>query len=259
MFSSASYKSIILLMVSFLFMGNINLVYADGGDSTGGEWEYMLAPLFLWAQGIEGTSQIGPKTAPLDITFKNALSNLDATFTVHFEMKRDKLSLFTEVQYVNLGPEAVGPNGAQLNIDFKDTIGELGIAYWVFSTERTDWEILGGTRYTKQKLEVALGDGPELLNINNNWWVGFVGGRMAVTLSENWSFFARVDYGLGTGDTNRQFNFNTMFDYRFKPWGSVFVGYKHLNYNYDNGRKGLVHYGYDASQQGPLIGLNFHW
>jgi hypothetical protein len=259
MFSSASYKSIILLMVSFLFMGNINLVYADGGDSTGGEWAYMLAPLFLWAQGIEGTSQIGPKTAPLDITFKNALSNLDATFTAHFEMKRDKLSLFTEVQYVNLGPEAVGPNGAQLNIDFKDTIGELGIAYWVFSTERTDWEILGGTRYTKQKLEVALGDGPELLNINNNWWVGFVGGRMAVTLSENWSFFARVDYGLGTGDTNRQFNFNTMFDYRFKPWGSVFVGYKHLNYNYDNGRIGLVHYGYDASQQGPLIGLNFHW
>jgi hypothetical protein len=259
MFSSASYKSIILLMVSFLFMGNINLVYADGGDSTGGEWAYMLAPLFLWGQGIEGTSQIGPKTAPLNITFKNALSNLDATFTAHFEMKRDKLSLFTEVQYVNLGPEAVGPNGAQLNIDFKDTIGELGIAYWVFSTERTDWEILGGTRYTKQKLEVALGDGPELLNTNNNWWVGFVGGRMAITLSENWSFFARVDYGLGTGDTNRQFNFNTMFDYRFKSWGSVFVGYKHLNYNYDNGRKGLVHYGYDASQQGPLIGLNIHW
>jgi len=240
-------------------MGNINAANAYGGDSTGGEWEYSLAPLFLWAQGIEGTSEIGPTTAPLDITFKDALSNLDATFTVHFEMKRDKLSLFTELQYVNLGPEAVGPNGVPLNIDFKDTIGELGIAYWVFSTEKTDWQILGGTRYTKQKLEVAIGDGPELLNTNNNWWVGFVGGRMSVTLSENWSFFARVDYGLGTGDTNRQFNINTMFDYRFKDWGSVFFGYKYLDYKYDNGRKGFDHYGYDASQQGPLIGFNFHW
>jgi hypothetical protein len=45
---------------------------------------------------------------------------------------------------------------ATLKIDFKDTIGELGIAYWVFGTEKTNWEVLAGKRYTKQKLDVSI-------------------------------------------------------------------------------------------------------
>ena len=83
MFSGNSFKGYILLIAGLVSMLSINLSYADGGDSTNGEWEYSLAPLFLWAQGIEGTSTIGPVEAPLEITFKDALSNLAGTFTVH--------------------------------------------------------------------------------------------------------------------------------------------------------------------------------
>jgi hypothetical protein len=249
------------LLAVLLIAGNINIAYADGGDSTDGEWEFLLAPLFLWAQGIEGGSTIGPITAPLDITFKDALDNLDTTFTVHFEAKRNKLTLFGEYQYVSLAPEAVGPMGADLDISFKDTIAELGVTYWVFGTEKTNWEILGGGRYTKQKLnvEVDIEGAPSVQVANENWWVGFFGGRMSATLSEKWTFIARADYGLGSGGSNNQFNMNLMFDYRFRHWGSVFVGYKYLNYDFDNGKTGLDHYGYDASQQGPLVGLMIHW
>ena len=259
MFSGTGFKGPILLIAALFSMASINLSYADGGASTNGEWEYSLAPLFLWAQGIEGTSALGPTEAPLDITFKDALSNLEGTFTIHFEMKRDALTLFTEYQYVNLGPEAVGPMGGTLNIDFKDTIGELGIAYWVFGTEKTNWEVLAGARYTKQKLDVSIEDGPQLIKVSNDWWVGFLGGRMSATLSEKWTFIGRVDFGVGSGDTNRIWNLNAMFDYRFRHWGSAFVGYKWMDYNYDNGKAGLDRYGYDATQQGPLIGLNIHW
>ena len=259
MFSSTHNRFFMLLTALLFSVGNINVAFAVGGDSTDGEWQFSLAPLFLWAQGIEGTSTIGPVTAPLDITFKDALSNLEATFTVHFEMKKDKLTLLGEYQYVNLGPEAVGPMGGTVDIDFADTIAELGAAYWVFGTEKTDWEILGGARYTKQKLDVNVEDGPDLLNVSNDWWVGFFGGRMSVTLSDKWTFIARADYGLGSGDTNNIWNVDAMFDYRFKTWGSVFAGYKYMDYDYDNGNKDLSRYAYDASQQGPLIGLNIHW
>ena len=258
MTSGANYKKCMLATAALFFFGTINTAHAIGGNSTDGEWEYTLAPLFLWAQGIEGTSGIGPVSAPLDITFKDALSNLDATFTVHFEMKRDKLTLFGEYQYVNLGPEAEGPLGGQLNIGFKDTIAELGVGYWVFGTEKTNWELLGGARYTKQKLDVSVEDGPHLLDVNNDWWVGFFGGRMSAALSENWTFIGRVDYGIGSGD-NSIWNLNVMFDYRFRNWGSAFVGYKYMNYDYDNGDRGLDRYAYDATQQGPLIGLAIHW
>ncbi len=226
MFSGSKIRYSLLLTLALLSIGSANVVYAAGGDSTDGEWQYSLSPLFLWAQGIEGGSTIGPVTAPLDITFKDALSNLEATFTVHFEAKRDKLTLFGEYQYVNLGPEAVGPMGGTVDIGFKDTIAELGAGYWVFGTETTDWEIIGGGRYTKQKLDVSVVGGPDLIDIDNNWWVGFFGGRMSATLSNKWTFIGRADYGLGSGDTNDIWNLNVMFDYRFKHWGSAFIGYK---------------------------------
>ena len=54
-------------------------------------------------------------------------------------------------------------------------------------------------------------------------------------------------------------NLNAMFDYRFKDWGSVFAGYKWMDYDYDNGENEFDRYAYDATQQGPLVGLNIYW
>lgn len=248
-----------LILPIILFVASVNIAHAAGGNSTGGKWEFSLSPLFLWAQGIEGDSEIGPTTSPLDIAFKDALDNLEGTFTIHYEMKRDALSLFAEYQYVDLGPTAEGPNNIELDIGFKDTIAELGAAYWVFGTDRTDWEVIGGARYTKQDMDVSIKNGPKLLDVDESWWVGFFGGRFSAQLSKNWVFIGRADFGVGTGETNQIWNLNAMFDYRFKDWGSVFVGYKWMDYDYENSDKGPSHYAYDATQQGPLVGLNFHW
>ena len=248
-----------LIAAVLLAMAAASSAHAAGGNSTNGEWEFQLAPLFLWAQGIEGDSQIGPSRTPLDITFKDAFDNLEATFTIHYEMKRDALSLFAEYQYVDLAPTAEGPMGTELNIGFKDTIAELGVGYWVAGTERTDWEVIGGTRYTKQDMSVSVKGGPKLVNVDESWWVGFFGGRFSADLSKNWTFIGRADFGVGSGDTNRIWNLVGMFDYRFRDWGSVFAGYKWMDYDYDNGELGLDRYAYNATQQGPLLGLNFHW
>jgi hypothetical protein len=248
-----------LIAAVLLAMTGASGAHAAGGNSTNGEWEFQLAPLFLWAQGIEGSSTVGPSTTPLDIKFEDAFDNLEATFTIHYEMKRDALSLFAEYQYVDLGPTAELPTGTELNIGFKDTIAELGVGYWVAGTERTDWEVIAGTRYTKQDMNVSVKNGPKLVSVDQDWWVGFFGGRMAGKLSQNWTFIGRADFGVGSGDTNRIWNLVGMFDYRFRDWGSVFAGYKWMDYNYDNGELGLDRYAYNATQQGPLLGLNFHW
>jgi len=254
-----SKRRIMQVMAILLSFSCINIAQAQLGNSTDGQWEYSLAPLFMWAQGISGESQVGPTSAPLDITFKDALDNLDGMFTVHYEMKRDALSLFAELQYVSLNPEAEGPGNTELSIEFKNTIGELGVGYWAFGTDRTNWEVLAGVRYTKQKLDLSVIDGVDLQLADENWWVAFFGGRFSAQLSTNWTFIGRVDYGLGAGKTNKMWNLNAMLAYRFKHWGSAFAGYKWLDYDYENSTRGLGHYGYDASQQGPLLGLIIHW
>lgn len=220
------------------------------------EWHFSLAPLFLWGMSMKGSSEIGPTTAPLDLNFKDdVFENLEAVLTFHIEARKNDLTLFAEYQYVDLGPDTELPNGASVDISFKNTMAEVGTAYRVVETTSADWEVLVGLRYTKQELSVK--GLPLPLTVDEDWLDGFAGGRVKARISENWQFIGRAD--IGTGESDRVWNLVGMVDYRFKGWGSVFVGYKVMDYDYDNDKSGVDRYAYDAKQQGPLAGLNFYW
>ncbi len=86
-------------------------VYA-APDRTSDDWQFTLAPLFLWGMSVNGNSQLGPVSAPVQIDFDDALEDLSAVFTIHFEAYKKDLSLFAEYQYVELEPSASVPNGS---------------------------------------------------------------------------------------------------------------------------------------------------
>ena len=247
-------KAVLPLCLSICIAGS---AMAEDAKSSNDEWHFTLSPLFLWGMNIDGTSTIGPVSAPLDLTFTDDIfENLAAVFTIHFEARKRDWTLFAEYQYVDLDPSTETPSGANVGIDFTDQLGELGVAYKVATFGINDLEILGGVRYTRQDLDVALDPGVPLLNVSETWWDGFAGLRIFTHISENWTFIGRGD--IGTGGSDFVWNLVGMFDYQFKDWGSVFVGYKWLDYDYESG-SGFDHYGYDALQQGPLAGLSFHW
>ncbi len=79
---------------------------------------------------------------------------------------------------------------------------------------------------------------------------------MKVGINDGWSFVGRADYGFGGSDGT--WHLNGYFDYRFRDWGSVFFGYRWMDFDYENG-SGSDRYVYDATQQGPLAGLNLYW
>jgi len=230
---------------------------ADAGKSDD-DWHFTLAPMFLWGMGIEGSSSIGPSTTPLDIKFKDALDNMDAVFTFHFEAQKQAWTLFAEYQFVDLSPSADLPNGSKVNVDFENTMAELGVAYRVAQFANTDLEILGGARYVEQDLSVKGIPIPALSSLSHDedWWDAMVGGRVKTRLSDHWRFIGRVDYGFGGSDGT--WNLSGFFDYRFNDWGSVFFGYRWMDFDYSSG-SGLDRYEYDATQQGPLAGLNIYW
>ena len=80
---------------------------------------------------------------------------------------------------------------------------------------------------------------------------------MFAGFAKNWNFIGRADFGAGGSDL--MWNLVGMFDYRFTNWGSFFVGYRVMDYDYDNGESGSGGYVFNARQQGPLAGLNIHW
>ena len=225
--------------------------------SSGDEWHFSLSPLFLWGMNIDGTSQVGPVTAPLDLTFTDdILENLSAVFTVHFEAQKRDWTFFAEYQYVDLDPSVETPAGPNAAINYKNQLGELGVAYRVATFGINDLEMLGGARITSQDLDVKIGPGVQLLDVSETWWDGFFGLRIFTHISENWTFIGRGD--IGTGGSDFVWNLVGMFDYQFKDWGSVFLGYKWMDYDYESG-SGMDRYAYDALQQGILAGLSIHW
>lgn len=232
------------------------------------EWEFALAPLFLWGMGISGDATLGDKVAPLDLEFGDIWSNLETVFTVHFEARKDKWTIFSEFQHVKLTPNvgiSLGPVTVDADIDFKNTMIELGGAYAFRETQNTRWEVLGGVRYTDQdiKVEGTLTLPPPIneqyieIDGGDKWSHALVGTRFFGKMSADWTFIARTDVGYG-GSDNKAFNAMAMFDYQFKDWGSVFFGYRYLKYDYDND-KAEDTYAFDAYQSGPLAGLMIHW
>ena len=226
-------------------------------DRNSDEWQFTLAPLFLWGMNIDGSSQVGPVEAPLDLSFTDDIfENLSAVFTVHFEAHKNDLSLFAEYQYTELEPSTSIPNGAELDIDFTNQLAELGAGYRVATWGNTDVEPIIGARWTSQELKNQVRGGPVLVDVSENWWDGFVGVRLWTRFNDKWTLASRGDIGAGGSDFI--WNVSFILDYQFRKWGSVFLGYRWLDYDYDSG-SGPDRYAYKALQQGPLAGIAFHW
>ena len=63
---------------------------------------------------------------------------------------------------------------------------------------------------------------------------------------------------IGAGGSDFVWNVSFILDYQFRHWGSVFIGYRWLDFDYSSG-SGPDRYAYNALQQGPLAGIGFHW
>lgn len=243
------------LMNVFILLSSTN-AYSSMNEKNN-EWQFSLAPLFLWGMNIDGSSQIGPVNAPLQLDFTDdILSNLSAVFTLHFEAVKNDISLFAEYQYVQLEPTTRIPNGPEVGIDFTIQAAELGASYSVATWGNTDVEPIIGARWAYQDLETQVTNGPILVDSSENWWDGFVGVRFWTHFTDVLTLISRGDIGAGGSDF--VWNLSFMLDYKFKNWGSVFAGYRWLDYDYDSG-SGVNRYAYDALQQGPLAGIVFHW
>lgn len=232
------------------------------------QWQFAIAPMYLWAKNIEGSSAIGGKEAPLDLDFKDdILDNLDSALAFHFEAKKGNLTLYAEYNDAVLDPTAVvmaGPIEIQADVEFSDVMWEAG-ALWTFADSGdSQWELLGAVRHMDQDLDVKIsssGPGiilPPRVKGGDDWWQGVAGLRYTFHVTDRWSWRMRGDIGYGDSD-NTSLHGIAFLDYRYRDWGSFFAGYRYLDTDYDNGRSSANGYAFDADQQGPIIGLSFYW
>jgi predicted porin len=218
------------------------------------EWKHTLVPLYLWGAGIEGTSQIGPVSAPVSIEFADALDNIDTTLTFHYEANKGKLGLLVDLFHLSLAPESTLPNGASAGVDLTNNILEVGLIYR--PDNANGLEVLYGLRAMAFEMDAGIGPGPKKNLADQDWVDAFVGLRKNIALSEKTSFTVRGD--VGAGDSDLVWNAGLLLNYHFNKTVSMFGGYRWLDYDYDTG-SGLERFAYDVTYQGPAIALRFDW
>ena len=131
-------------LVVCLTLLTANQAYARSGS--GNEWNFSLAPMYLWAVSMKGTAQVGSATAPLKLEFQDdILGNLEAVLTWHFEARKNDLTLLVEFQNVDLAPTTALPTGDAVIVGFKNIMVELGAAYTVLKISQNR---LAGPRWS---------------------------------------------------------------------------------------------------------------
>jgi hypothetical protein len=91
-----------------------------------------------------------------------------------------------------------------------------------------------------------------------DWVDPIVGAAFKTSIDDKWSFALQGDVGgFGVGsDLSWQAWVN--FDWRFSRIGSLALGWRHLDWDYSEG-KGAKKFTYDARMTGPVIGVSFHF
>ncbi len=239
-------------LTMFIALSGLLMPLTSTARAQSERWSFQLAPLWLWAANIQGTSTLGPVTAPLELDFRDdVLENLDAVFTVHFEGQRGDWGFLTEYMHVGLDPSAE-TRGPTIDVDFTADIGELGVTY----RASDKIEVLGGARYTSMEIDVDIVGGPKAGLADESWWDGFIGGRLTVPLSDRWKFVARGD--VGAGDSDLVWNVAAHFDYRFNQTFTGFAGYRILDYDFESG-SGRNRFGFDGSIEGIIAAVVISW
>jgi len=259
---SLSFKNCIKLMLAIMMIsfGFTSSVYADDDtiEMKDKEWQFTLAPLYVWWLGMDGDSTVSLPDNGRDKTFPLSASDLSGAFSVHLEANKDRWTFFTDYLYAEYTTDiSTGPGGRikgenQLRVK----LFEVGEAYRVLETAYFDVEVLGGLRHLHVEDKLSFDNLLPTIEASGSVLDGFAGGRITGRVTDSINAHARGD--IGTGQTKFLWNVMLGMDWQYKDWGSVYAGYRWLSYEFEKEKTGND-LGVNLKATGPVIGLIFNW
>jgi hypothetical protein len=221
-----------------------------------GNWDFGLAPLYLWAININGDFGLAGRTVQAQIDFGDVWNNLEGVFTTRFYgVYKDKVGFIIDYNYLNLGTQTVSGQ-VNLSTSLTSHIFDAVVTYRLMSG-KNQIDALAGIRYMKIDAETEFNNLGISLDGYVDWVDPVIGARYVYGLSENWSvqFFGDLG-GFGAGS---DFTWQLAGLFNYHPWRHVALvaGYRALYADYES--DGDLEFKYDATIHGPLIGLDIKW
>ena len=254
-------KTKIFLMLSFFLLLSFNQsAIAENAQSPTKNWEFNLAPFYLWAVTIDGDITTGTNIVPVTIPFSDIIDNLEAAFIVHFEgMYKSKWGFLIDTNYLDISSDVnlPGPINGSANVDFNATLAEFSGLYRIPNGDH-NFDLIAGLRYTKLENKVNLAAGPTLVDASQDWLDPIIGLRWGWNFADRWNLITRGDIGgFGVG-SDLALQGSALIDWQPFKHVSFLAGYRAIYQDYEDG-SGTDLFRFDATMHGPVFGVNFRW
>ena len=244
---------ILVLVIGLVYQ----MGYAEESDSNK-NWDFRLAPMYLWAVSIDGEMTIRGVPVDVELAFSDAIKDLDGALTFHFEgVYKQRWGFFTDLMYIRLNPDDEPTPVGDISIDIEETLAELGGFYrWTIGAHAIDG--LGGLRYMSMRGDLGLPGPLPDVDQRKDWVDPFIGVRWNWRFADRWGLRLRSD--VGGFSIGSRLTWNGMGLIEFQPWKHVAFGggYRVLYQDYDTG-SGQNRFSYDATMSGPMLGLDIKW
>lgn len=227
-------------------------------NKTESDWDFNLAPFYLWGINIDGNVSAGPVTASVEVPFEDVFDSLEAAFIVHFEtLYKTQWGFLVDVDYLDIENKMSLPTGISQNVDLNLTLAEFSGFYRITRAAHCI-DFIAGLRYIDMENTVSIVGGPTLLDGNQDWTDPLIGARWMWGFADGWSLITRGDIGgFGVGS---DFSWHALGLVEWQPWkyASFIAGYRALDVDYEDG-SGRDYFNFDATVHGPVLGVNFKW
>ncbi|MDG2136691.1 MAG: hypothetical protein P8J90_01645 [Luminiphilus sp.] len=239
-----------LLTALVLFFGGTTSAAAN--DKSG--WSNQ-ALIYILAPTLDGTSGIGPFDTEVDMDAADVFDALDGAFLGAYRGEGERFGIQLDIVSMDLKMDGEGDRGALAGEVKVEQTTVITTASWRLNKE---FRLLGGALFNDLSTGVSLTgpSGTRQQSAGDDWVDPIVGVAYETPRGAHWDFSgSALVGGFGVGSESVVV-LTGSFAYRFNHWSSLTLGYRYLDFDYEDG-EGADRFKFNMKQYGPAVGVRF--
>lgn len=211
--------------------------------------------VYLLGPTLDGTTGIGPADTTIDMGVSDVFDALDGAFLGMYRGEGERWGVMLDAVYMDLSGEGESSRGRLSGtLSVEQTSAIASVTYRVSETTR----LMVGALYNDVSSDISL-TGPletRMAGFSEDWVDPLIGVLFDKPLSQHWDFVGSIQLGgFGVG-SDLVMVIGGAFNYRFNHWSSLSLGYRYLDFDYEDG-EGPDRFKFDMKEHGPAIGWRF--